>query len=31
MLEIWGMRGTRLLQPLLGPLWAGVLAPDRAK
>ena len=29
MLEIWGMWGTSLLPSLLGPLWLGVVAPDR--
>ena len=29
MLEIWGMRSTSSLPSLSGPLWPGVLAPDR--
>ena len=30
MLELWGMRSTPLLLLLPGPLWPGVVAPDRA-
>ena len=30
MLEVWGMWSTHSLQLLPGPLWPGVLAPDRA-
>ena len=30
MLEFWGMRSTPLLPLLPGPLWPGVVAPDRA-
>ena len=30
MLELWGMRSTPSLQSLPGPLWPGVVAPDRA-
>ena len=30
MLEIWGMRSAPLLPLLPGPLWPGVVAPDRA-
>ena len=30
MLELWGMRSTFLLPSLPGPLWLGVVAPDRA-
>ena len=30
MLELWGMRSTALLPLLPGPLWPGVVAPDRA-
>ena len=30
MLELWGMRSTPLLPSLPGPLWSGVVAPDRA-
>ena len=30
MLEFWGMWMTPSLPLLLGPLWAGVVAPDRA-
>ena len=29
-LELWGMRGTPSLPSLPGPLWPGVVAPDRA-
>ena len=29
MLELWGMRSVPLLPSLPGPLWPGVLAPDR--
>ena len=29
MLELWGMRSTPLLPLLPGPLWPGVVAPDR--
>ena len=29
MLELWGMLSTFLLPSLLGPLWPGVVAPDR--
>ena len=29
-LELWGMRSTPLLPLLPGPLWPGVVAPDRA-
>ena len=29
MLELWGTRSTPLLPLLLGPLWPGVIAPDR--
>ena len=29
MLELWGMRNTPSLPSLPGPLWAGVVAPDR--
>ena len=29
-LELWGMRSTPSLPSLPGPLWPGVLAPDRA-
>ena len=28
-LEIWGMRGTSSLPSLPGPLWPGMVAPDR--
>ena len=27
--EIWGMRSTPSLPSLPGPLWPGVVAPDR--
>ena len=30
MLELWGMRSTPSLPLLPGPLWPGVVAPDRA-
>ena len=30
-LEPWGMRSTLLLPLLPGPLWPGVVAPDRAQ
>ncbi len=30
MLEPWGMRSTSSLTSLPGPLWPGVVAPDRA-
>ena len=30
MLELWGMRSTPSLSSLWGPLWPGVVAPDRA-
>ena len=29
MLELWGMRCTPSLPLLPGPLWPGVVAPDR--
>ena len=29
MLEFWGMRSTRLLPSLTGPLWYEVVVPDR--
>ena len=29
-LELWGMRSTSSLPLLPGPLWPGVVAPDRA-
>ena len=29
MLELWGMQSTSLLPLLPGPLWPGVMAPDR--
>ena len=29
MLELWGMRRTPSLPSLPGPLWPGVVAPDR--
>ena len=29
-LELWGMQSTPLLPSLPGPLWPGVVAPDRA-
>ena len=28
-LELWGMRSTSLLSSLPGPLWPGVVAPDK--
>ena len=31
MLELWGMQSTSLLPSLPGPLWPGVVAPDRAQ
>ena len=30
MLKLWGMWSTPVLLPLPGPLWPGVVAPDRA-
>ena len=30
MLELWGMRSTLSLPSLPGPLWSGLVAPDRA-
>ena len=30
MLELWGMQSTPLLPSLLGPLWHGVVAPDKS-
>ena len=30
MLELWGMRSTPSLLLLPGPLWPGMVAPDRA-
>ena len=30
MLELWGMRRTPTLPLLPGPLWTGIVAPDRA-
>ena len=30
MLGLWGMRGTPSLPLLPGPLWPGMVAPDRA-
>ena len=30
MLELWGMRSTPSLPSLPGPLWPGVVAPDKA-
>ena len=30
MLGLWGIRSTPSLPLLLGPLWPGVVAPDRA-
>ena len=30
MLELWAMQSTPPLQLLLGPLWPGMVAPDRA-
>ena len=29
MLELWGMQSTLSLPSLPGPLWSGVVAPDR--
>ena len=29
MLKLWGMRSTLSLPSLPGPLWPGVVAPDR--
>ena len=29
MLELWGMRSTPSLSLLPGPLWLGVVAPDK--
>ena len=29
MLELWGMQSTTLLQSLPGPLWPGLVTPDR--
>ena len=29
MQEIWGIWSTPLLLSLLGPIWSGVVAPDR--
>ena len=29
MLEVWGMQNTLLLLLLPGPLWPGVVVPDR--
>ena len=29
MLELWGIQSPPLLPLLLGPLWIGVVAPDR--
>ena len=29
MLELWGMQSTPSLRSLSGPLWPGVIAPDR--
>ena len=29
MLELWGMRSTPSLPSLPGPLWPGVVAPDK--
>ena len=29
MLELWGMWSTPLLPSLPGPLWPGVVAPDK--
>ncbi len=31
MLELWGIRDTPSLPSLPGPLWPGVVAPDRAR
>ena len=30
MLELWGMRSTPSLPSLPGPLWPGVVAPEKA-
>ena len=30
MLELWGMQSTPSLPLLPGPLWSGMVAPDRA-
>ena len=30
MLELWGMRNNPLLSLLPGPLWPGMVAPDRS-
>ena len=30
MLELWGIQSTPSLPSLPGPLWSGVVAPDRA-
>ena len=29
MLELWGMQSTPLLPSLPGPLWSGLVAPDK--
>ena len=29
MLELWGMRSTLLLPSFPGPLWPGIVAPDK--
>ena len=29
MVELWGMRSTPLMPLVPGPLWLGVVAPDR--
>ena len=29
MLKLWGMRNTRSLPSFPGPLWPGVVAPER--
>ena len=29
MLELWGMRGTPSLPSLPGPLWLGMVTPDK--
>ena len=29
MLEVWGMQSTLSLPSLSGPLWPGMVAPDR--
>ena len=31
MLELWGMQSTPSLPLLLGPLWSGVVAPDKVQ